>query len=609
MANQKQKLELTWIGKDQRPRLEPRILIEDPELSYHASKRVSEADNFDNLLIQGDNLLALKALEQDFAGKVKCIYIDPPFNTGQAFEHYDDGLEHSIWLNLIRDRLTLLHSLLSADGTLFVHIDDNELGYLMVLLDEICGRCNRAFLATFKQASATGHKAINPGCVTTANYVLAYTKDKKAWRPNRVYTARERDKRYNQFITNIEKQASEWRITTLSSALAAKLELPEREARKIAKKEPELVDQFVIDHASQVIQLARPNYSAVSKAARQAIDQSQEDPTQVYHLPREGHKDLYLIGGRRILFYKHKLRVIDGKTVAGEPLTNIWDDILSNNLHKEGGVKFPKGKKPEALIKRILEISTSPGDIVLDSFAGSGTTGAVAHKMGRKWIMVELGDQCKTHVSPRLRSVIDGNDSNGVTSATKWRGGGGFRFLSIAPSLLQRDKWDNWVVSNDYRPEMLAEAVCKLEGFRYEPDPELFWLHGRSTETDFVYVTTQNLSREQLQFISDQVGPDRTLLICCAAFRAKRDEFENLTLKKIPQAVLSRCEWGRDDYSLNVEALPPAEVAEELSADQKGGGDDEAPATTARKRKTKRKQAMQELPLFDGVQGDEDDAR
>ena len=199
----KTKLELTWIGKEKRPRLEPRILLEDPQRSYHAAQRVTDHDQFDNRLIHGDNLLALKALEQEFTGKIKCIYIDPPFNTQQAFEHYDDSTEHSDWLSLIRDRVYILYQLLQQDGTLFVHIDDNEMGYLVVLLDEVFGRKNRVSIVTFKQGSATGHKAINPGCVNTSNFLLVYAKDKNQWNPNRVYTGRDRDKRYGQFINTV----------------------------------------------------------------------------------------------------------------------------------------------------------------------------------------------------------------------------------------------------------------------------------------------------------------------------------------------------------------------------------------------------------------------
>jgi len=284
MANQKSKLELTWIGKESRPRLEPRILVADPAKSCHAPFRTGEDDLFDNRLIFGDNLLALKALEQEFTGRIKCIYIDPPFNTLQAMAHYDDGVEHSLWLTLMRDRLDLLHRLLGEEGTLFVHIDDNELGYLIVLLDELFGRKNRVYVVTFKQGSATGHKAINPGCVNTTNYVLIYAKDKAAWKPNRVFTGRERDARYGQFITNIADHREDWKITTLMKAFAASRRIAEKEARKLLKEQPKLMDQFVLENARSVIQLARPTYDGVSAEARKLIDKSEADPSRTYNL-------------------------------------------------------------------------------------------------------------------------------------------------------------------------------------------------------------------------------------------------------------------------------------------------------------------------------------
>jgi adenine-specific DNA-methyltransferase len=559
-VTKKQKLELTWIGKEHRPKLEPRILLEEPEKSYHATHRVTESDIFDNRLIFGDNLLALKALEAEFTGKVKCVYIDPPFNTQQAFEHYDDTVEHSTWLSLVRDRLELIYCLMSKDGTLFVHIDDNELGYLIVLLDEIFGRDNRVYIVTFKQGSATGHKAINPGCVSTTNFLLIYSKDKSFWLPNRVFTARERDDRYNQFIDNVDKHHSEWQITTLIKAFADVQQLSEKAARGIIKANPEKLDDFVIRHARSVIQLVRPDYKAVSIEARNLIDKSESEPKKIFLLKREDFSDIYLMGGKRILFYSGKLKEVNGSWVAGEPLTTLWSDILSNNLHAEGGINFPKGKKPEGLIKRILELATQPGDIVLDSFAGSGTTGAVAHKMGRRWIMIELGDHCHTHIIPRLKKVIDGDDKGGITEATNWQGGGGFRYYRLAPSLLEQDKWGNWVINKTYNAAMLTEALCKLEGFTYAPSDTFYWQQGYSTERDFIYVTTQNLSHEQLAQLSDEVGTDRTLLVLCMAFRGKADKFSNLTVKKIPKQVLSRCEWGHDDYSLKVENLPKAPV-------------------------------------------------
>ncbi len=561
----KQKLELTWIGKEKRPKLEPRILLEDPDKSYHAKQRVTENDIFDNRLIFGDNLLALKALEQEFTGKVKCVYIDPPFNTQQAFEHYDDGYEHSIWLGLIRDRAESLRRLMSDDGTLFVHIDDNELGYLIALLDEVFGRANRVSVVSFKQGSATGHKSINPGVVSTTNFILIYAKNKSSWTPNRVFTARaERDKRYGQFIENFAEPYATWRFTTLTKAFAQSLGISEKGIKKSLGDEYEdLLSDFVMKHAQQVVRLARPDYKAVSSEARGMIDQSKAAPNEVLLLERDAHSNMYFTNGERILFYSDKLKLIDGQYVAGEPLTSLWDDILSNNLHNEGGVEFPKGKKPEALIKRCFDLTTKPGDIVLDSFAGSGTTGAVAHKMGRRWIMVELGEHCHTHVIPRLKKVIDGDDQSGISKAANWQGGGGFRYYSLAPSLIINDRWGNPVINPEYNAAQLAEALAKLEGFSYAPSEVQWWQHGHSSERDFIYVTTQNLSADQLQALSDEVGSDRSLLVCCSAFHgvtaAKANErWPNLTLKKIPKMVLARCEWGHDDYSLNVANLPMA---------------------------------------------------
>jgi adenine-specific DNA-methyltransferase len=569
MAPKKNKLELTWIGKDNRPRLEPRILIEEPNLSHHAQAR-REGDIFDNMLIHGDNLLALKALETDLSvlGKVKCIYIDPPFNTQQALPNYDDGLEHSIWLSLMRERLMILHRLLADEGSIFIHIDDNELAYLMVLCDEIFGRSNRVSVVTFKQGSATGHKSINPGVVSTSNFILIYAKKKSNWSPNRVFVERSggRDTRYSRFIIDREMDHSKWRFTTLMKAFAERLGRPERGLkRELGDEFEDMITEFVHENSECVIQPARPDYNAVSAAARDMIDASRDRPDDVFKLEREAPlSDMYFIGGQRLLFYRDKLKEVDGKLVSGEPLTSIWDDILSNNLHNEGGVTFPKGKKPEALVKRCIELSTKRGDVVLDSFGGSGTTGAAAHKMGRRWIMVELGDHATTHILPRLRNVVDGTDRAGVTEATNWKGGGGYRYFRIASSLLQKDFWGNWIISKDYNAEMLAEAMCKHFNYVYAPSDEAYWMHGQASENAFIYVTTASLTFEQLRAISDEVGEERSLLICCMAYEAQGEALHNLTLKKIPSVVLDRCEWGKDDYSLRIDALPMAEDIESI---------------------------------------------
>jgi len=170
--------------------------------------------------------------------------------------------------------------------------------------------------------------------------------------------------------------------------------------------------------------------------------------------------------------------------------------------------------------------------------------------------VLELGKHCHTHIIPRLKKVVDGNDPGGITKTVAWEGGGGFRYFRLAPSLLEKDGWGNWVINRQYNAAMLSEALCKIEGFKYAPSDSVYWQQGQSTERDFIYVTTQTLTAEQLDELNDEVGRGRTLLVLCLAFRGKTDRWPNLTVKKIPKTVLARCEWGHDDYSLQVENLP-----------------------------------------------------
>ena len=545
MAN---KLELTWYGKDEPIRIEPRLLIENAALSNTASDPDTE-----NMLIHGDNLLALKALETQLAGQVKCIYIDPPFNTGQAFENYDDNLEMSIWLDLMRSRLQILHTLLKDDGTLFVHIDDQNLPYITLLLDEIFGKQNRLYLITFKQGAATGHKAINPGCVTTTNFILIYSKQKASWNPHRVYTKRGRDDRYTKFITNISDDYGCWNIISLVEAFAQANGIDVQTARKRVKDNPILLEQFVINNASSVIRTARPDMKSVGKEIQEMVLASKDRPTEIMYLHREGNPDMYFINGERILFYKDKLKNIDGELVSAEPLTTLWDDILSNNLHKEGNVSFPKGKKPEYLIKRVLEIATDEGDLVMDSFLGSGTTIAVAHKMKRRWVGIEMGEQAYTHCKPRLDAAIEDNDKSGVTKAVDWHGGVGYRFLELAPSLINRDPFDEYVINEAYDADMLAAAVALHEGFRYQPDSSLFWKQSVGNENSYLFVTTRHLNSTYLDSIKDTMEDGEYLIIACRSFDSGLDKaYSNITIKKIPQMLLSRCEFGKADYNLNI---------------------------------------------------------
>lgn len=527
----KQKLELTWIGKENRPRLEPRILLEDPAKSYHAKHRVTDNDIFDNRLIFGDNLLALKALEQEFTGKVKCIFIDPPYNTGSAFEHYDDGLEHSIWLSMMRDRLELLRRLLRDDGSLWITVDDNEAHYLKVVCDELLGRAN--FVATFAWEKDQGRR--NDTDVSSAyDHILLYARDRAIWRKTR------------NLLPRTEEQKKRYRN-------------PDNDPRGpwlqgdngTAKSGGESARFEITLPSGRVVVPPKGNYWRFS-------------PASFEEARAEGRVYFGADGDGMPLIKRYITDVQDGVVPrtwwpASEVGSN--QDAKRDHLRKLLPEIEPFATpKPEPLISRILEISTGRGDLVLDSFAGSGTTAAVAHKLGRKWITVEVRDHCHTHLIPRLKKVIDGEDPGGATESTGWKGGGGFRYYKLAPSLLERDKWGNWVINKEYNAAMLAEALCKLEGFTYQPSDSISWQHGHSTERDFIYVTTQTLTEEQLRQLSDDVGAERTLLVLCTAFRGKADAFANLTIKKIPKTVLSRCEWGRDDYSLevaNLAAAPP----------------------------------------------------
>lgn len=524
--SEKQKLELTWMGKGNRPKLEPRILIEDPELSYHAKAKFGENDLFDNKLIFGDNLLALKALEQEYAGKVKCVFIDPPYNTGSAFTHYDDGVEHSLWLSLIRDRLEIIKKLMADDGSLWITLDENEAHYLKVLCDEIFGRNNYLGSFIWKKRKGGGNDSFF--FATDHDYVLVYLKnnDKKIHKkPWRVAYEGEYLKRYKE----VDAEGNRFYWDTIA---------------RDGLQNPIKVEITCPDGTTLLIN---------SQKSQKTIEEGIHEGT------------VRLVKSKSGWTLHHKVMMPNGKVARSilEVGTNKDSSDEMNLLFGKNSFDYAK---PESLIKLVLEMCTEEGDLVLDSFAGSGTTGAVAHKMGRRWIMIELGEHCNSHIIPRLKKVIDGDDSGGITEAINWNGGGGFRFYKLAPSLLEKDRWGQWVINKQYDPNMLAAAICKHEGFTYQPSETEWWNHGFSTENDFIYITTQTLTEEQLLALSEDVGSNRTLLICCAAFKVNEkllsEKLLNLTVKKIPNTIMSKCEWGKDDYSLNIHNLPQAEVKE-----------------------------------------------
>lgn len=570
------KLELTWVNKDKvliwdekkneyvwvdsndLRASETRILIEKkiagvPDSVFNvkakrwekSSKPVCKEEH--NLLLKGDNLLSLKSLEDSFSGKIKLIYIDPPFNTGSRINAdgetvgYDDGFEHSLWLSMMKDRLTILHRLLRKDGIIFVHIDDQELGYLKVLLDEIFSG-NFITLITIKRSATTGHKAINPSPINVTDYIIGYAKDKNYWDYKPQYISRGIDKAYNKFIENIDEPYEKWEFSTLTSALIKEhnvgniKELKGKFGADIDKE----VERFVLKNADKVARFAIPSYEGVGKETRELIDKSKANRNRVYCLRRDKFPDIYLYRGDRILFYKDKIKEINGQSLTGEPLSNLWTDIPFQGIANEGDIVFKKGKKPEKMVSRLIEMATEPNDWVLDSFAGSGTTGAVAHKMGRRWILIELGPHAESHCFKRLSSVVDGSDHTGISKEVNWKGGGGFRYCTLGKSLFKKD--ESGIVEITYDNGPLTEAICKLEGFKFIGKEFLdkTKLHGVVNEKRYCHVTEDFVTQDYIDSLTKEIKEDETLVVYCLKYTSRLKLPNNMQIKKIPRDVIKR---------------------------------------------------------------------
>ncbi len=512
----KQRLELDWVGKDEVTYLEPRIFVEDENLSYGKN-----SDH--NKIIKGDNLLALKALESNYSGQIKCVFIDPPYNTGSAFSYYEDGLEHSLWLSLISERLNILRKLLAEDGSIWITLDDNEHPYLRVLCDEIFGRSNFVSNLVWQKRVSPANDA--KYFSSDHDYIIVYAKDKTLWKPNRLERTAEQNKLYKNLDND---KRGPWNSVTYTCSKNS----DERPNLYYAIKNPNTGEEIW------------PKKTAVWKYGQETTIENLKNNLLYWG------KD----GKSKSPRYKKFLSDV-GKVVP----RSVWsysDVGHTQEAQDESKTIFPDSPfptpKPERLLKRIIEISTNEGDVILDSFAGSGTTGAVAHKMNRNWIQIELGDHAESHIVPRMKKVIDGKDALKISDELNWKGGGGFSFFNLAPSLLRKDERGNWIINDDYNAIQLTEAVCKHEKFKFHPDESLYWKQGFSSERDFIFVTTQFLTSEHLDSIQSQMKKDESLLICAKAFRVKRDKYPDITLKKIPQILLGRCEFGKDDYSLNI---------------------------------------------------------
>lgn len=584
---QSQKLELTWLGKDTKIQVEPRILIEDKDKSNCANDPTTE-----NMLIHGDNLLALKALESKYAGKVKCVYIDPPYNTGSAFEHYDDNLEHSTWLSLMKPRLELLRNLLSDDGSIWISIDDDEGHYLKVLCDEIFGRNNFVNTVIWEKKYAPQNDA--KWLSDNHDFILLYAKNKDIWRPNLLPRSAEMNARYKN---------------------------PDNDPRGVWQS----------DNLSVKTYSANSDYPITTPSGRVV------NPPKGYCWRLNKIRFMEFVADNRIWFGKDgnntpRIKRFLSEVKQGMTSMTIWK--YTEVGHTQDAMKEAKAinsvsvfgtPKPERLIERILTLGSNEGDLVLDSFLGSGTTAAVAQKMNRRYIGIEMGNHAYTHCKVRLDKVIDGTDQGGisvskeyfdlkednlkslglniddvkafnkvltklgketklipeatlkeikketsiqkVTSELNWHGGGAYKFYELAPTLINKDEFGEYVINKAYNAAMLASAVALHEGFTYKPDTSIFWKQSQGNENSYLFVTTRYIDAAFLESIASTMQDDEYLIIACKSYEAKADaSYPHITIKKIPQMLLSHCEFDKDNYNLNIVNPPVYEDVQDPSS-------------------------------------------
>jgi adenine-specific DNA-methyltransferase len=558
MMTRQQKLELTWFNKNVEFEVEPRTFVED----VHKSNIEFDV-NTKNMLIHGDNLLALKALEQKFLGRIKCIYIDPPYNIATATPHYDDNLENSLWLNLMRPRLKILWGLLTPDGLLAVQIDDEQFARLFLLMEEICTQKNMKTICV-KMSEPTGVKMASikkARSIPKLKEFIILAKKDGIKNLNMEYIPKEKwDNEYKILINGISREeldilkqimenddSSEETINLMDN-IASKISISSiNEITKGVTKKEE-IENIKYENSWRIARDV-----AVTGNVKELADQKRLLATGESFVVVTPQKKKYLMKKDynvesaqprcKLLFADQYLTIHPG---------DLWTDIKTTGLDNEGIVDFPKSKKPEKLVKRIIQLNTNEGDFVLDSFLGSGTTAAVAHKMKRKWIGIELGDHAYTHCKVRLDKVIAG-EQGGISKAVNWTGGGGYKFFELAPSLIKVDSFGQEVINSEYNPEMLAMTLSIHEGYIYEPDKELYWKQSKSSDNSFLFVTTSHVSKELVESIYQTMADEEYLLIVCKSYDASlKNSFKNIKYKKIPQSILKNCEFGVENYNLNI---------------------------------------------------------
>lgn len=537
MTNNKQKLELTWIGKNNPEydisNIEPRILEENPELS-----NCSNDPNTENMIIHGDNLLVLKALLPEFEGKIKCIYIDPPYNTGNAFEHYDDSVEHSTWLSLMRPRLELLRLLLDPDhGSIWISIDADESHYLKVLCDEVFGRSNFIDEVIWQRAySPINLKKTLSRCHDT---IFVYAKNKtKQFSLNKLLRSIEANNRYSNPDND---PRGDWKSS--DSSVGPRIE--------------EKVYEIVTPSGRKVLPSDGRCWLYTKKRFQEMLDDN-----RIWFGPK----------GDAIPSVKKFLSEVRDGIVA----MTLWTyQEVGHNQDAKREIKILFGEdvfvtpKPERLLHRILTLATNPGDFVLDSFLGSGTTAAVSQKMGRKYIGIEMGEHAYTHCKIRLDKVIDGSDQGGISKVLKWKGGGAYKFYELAPSFITKDEFGNTVIDEYYNETKLIKAMCKLMNFTYKPSETEYWKQGIGQGKNYLYITTQLLTSGMIQQIASHFAEGESLIICPKKYEPGADKIDSrITIKKIPQSVLKSCQFGKKEYLLPIKETAMEEIEIELEEEE-----------------------------------------
>ena len=476
-------------------------------------------------------------------------------------------------------RLRLLYNLLDVNGMLWIHLDDIEVHYCKVLLDEIFSRQNFVSHITYERSAVAG---LGQGgyLVNTTEHILLY---KKGVLPNKENYSHEElgfniIKRYNRYISNfgnrelIREFVAKSNGETVRVYEHSNVEIKSISLRDAKTREPEIRAAF----AEHLDSLFRGNRVQKENEFQHDIISGLEKEKfySVDYVPSRGKNEgipttLYYYNCELLSWLKDTTTLSEGNLTKATKMTTLWKhgEIPKADIANEGGVNFPRSKKPEQLLRRMIEMSTEPGDLILDSFLGSGTTAAVAHKMGRRYIGIEMGDHAYTHCKVRLDKVIAGEDQGGITKAQDWQGGGGYRFYELAPSLINEDAFGEAVINPDYDANMLAAAMALHEGFTYQPDSAVFWKQSVGNESSYLFVTTRHLTGAFLDSIKDSMEDGEYLIIACRSYDAGLEKaYGNITIKKIPQMLLSRCEFGRENYNLNI-VHPPVYDDEEVESD------------------------------------------